>query len=65
MPTSPDPYAAHRRATDQALGGMACWAGDPLDTHQIAQPSGPERWQLLLGLALFVGICFAIGWWMA
>lgn len=63
MPQSPDPFAPMRRQTDQALGG--CWAGDPLDTHTIAQPAWPTRWQLLLGVAVFVGAFFAIGWWMA
>jgi len=53
-----DPHDTIRRQTDQALGG--CWAGDPLDTHQIAQPSGPERWQVLLGLLIAV---LTLVWW--
>ena len=59
MPTSPDPYAAQRRATDQALGGMACW-GDDLPTYKIAQPVGPARWQVLVGVLVCVA---AVVWW--
>ncbi len=56
MTRNPDcPYAAHRAQTDQALGGMACWAVDPLETRQIAQPVRPARWQVVLGVVVFVG----------
>ena len=59
MPTHPDPFADIRRQTDQTLGG--CWAGDPMETHRIAHPVGPARWQVLVGIVVCVA---AVVWWV-